>query len=45
MGLLAERLHSTAHAFIIPLLGMLFVAWYAHYMKNYDARRSAAISA
>jgi len=42
MGLLAEAIHSTAHAFIVPLLGMLGVAWYAHYMKGYDARHSAA---
>jgi len=38
MGLLAERLHSTAHALIIPLLGMLAVAAYAYYMGGYDAR-------
>jgi len=42
MGLLAEAIHSTAHAFIIPLLGMLYIAAYAHYMKGYDARRAAA---
>jgi len=41
MGLLAERLHSMAHAFIIPMLGMLFVGRYAHYMTGYDVRRAA----
>ncbi|HEY0308909.1 MAG TPA: L-fucose:H+ symporter permease [Acidobacteriaceae bacterium] len=41
MGLLAEKIHSTAHAFIVPLLGMLFVAGFARYMKNYDMRRVA----
>jgi FHS family L-fucose permease-like MFS transporter len=40
MGLLAEVIHSTAHAFIIPLLGMLGISAYALYMKGYDARRS-----
>jgi len=40
MGLLAEALHSTAHAFIVPLLGMLGVAAYASYMKGYDARHA-----
>lgn len=42
MGLLAEAIHSTAHAFIIPLFGMLYIAAYARYMKGYDARRAAA---
>jgi FHS family L-fucose permease-like MFS transporter len=42
LGLLAERIHSTAHAFIIPLLGMLFIAGYSYYMKGYDLRRAAA---
>ena len=45
MGLLAEMSHSTAHAFIIPLLGMLGIAAYAYYMKGYDARRSTAVLA
>ena len=41
MGLLAEKLHSTAHALVIPLLGMLAVAAYSAYMKRYDERRVA----
>ncbi len=38
MGLLAEWIHSTARALLIPLLGMLGIAWYSFYMKGYDAR-------
>jgi FHS family L-fucose permease-like MFS transporter len=39
MGLLAERLHSTAHAYVLPLLGNLGIAAYAAYMRNYQPRR------
>jgi FHS family L-fucose permease-like MFS transporter len=42
-GLLAEQMRSTAHALLIPMLGMLGIAWYAFYMKGYGARRRAAI--
>jgi FHS family L-fucose permease-like MFS transporter len=45
MGLTAERIHSTAHAFIIPCLGNLGIAAYAFYMQGYDARRSRQLVA
>jgi FHS family L-fucose permease-like MFS transporter len=40
MGLFAERVHSTAIAYIIPLAGNLGIAAYAFYMQGYDARRA-----
>lgn len=35
MGLLAERLHSTAGAYVVPLAGFVVVAVYARYMARY----------
>ena len=35
MGLTAERFHSTAAAYAIPLCGYLVVAAYARYMASY----------
>jgi len=43
MGLLAEVLHSTALAFMIPLLCNLAIAAYAYYMQGYEARRLGAV--
>jgi FHS family L-fucose permease-like MFS transporter len=42
MGLLSERLQSTALALIIPLVGMVGVAGYAWYMDGYEKRRRIA---
>lgn len=45
MGWLAEALHSTALAFVIPMLGMAGVAAYAAYMGRYEKRRAAECAA
>lgn len=45
MGWLAEALHSTALAFVIPMLGMAGVAAYAAYMGRYEKRRAADCAA
>jgi FHS family L-fucose permease-like MFS transporter len=42
MGLLSERLQSTALALIVPLAGMAGVAAYARYMGGYEKRRLTA---
>jgi len=39
MGLIAERLHSTALAYQVPLLGYIAVALYGRYMASYAATR------
>jgi MFS transporter, FHS family, L-fucose permease len=39
MGFVAEHLNSTALAYQIPLYGNLIVALYAHFMRNYSARK------
>ncbi len=39
MGLFAEAVHSTAVAYVIPLLGNLGIAGYSAYMHGYSARR------
>ena len=41
MGLLAERFHSTAAAYSVPLCGYLVVAAYARYMHAYTGTRLA----
>lgn len=38
MGLLAEVVHSTARAYVIPLLGNLGIAAYSRFMQNYKSR-------
>ena len=40
MGLLAERFHSTAVAYQIPLYGYVAVAAYSRYMHSYVSRRA-----
>ena len=40
MGLLAERFHSTATAYQIPLYGYVAVAAYARYMSAYSSNRT-----
>ena len=39
MGLVAEHLNSTALAYQIPLYGNLIVAIYAHFMRDYSAKK------
>ncbi len=39
MGFLAERLHSTAWAYVVPLGGFLIIAAFSRYMIRYSAER------
>jgi FHS family L-fucose permease-like MFS transporter len=39
MGWIAERCHSTALAYSVPLAGYLAVAAYARYMTSYTSNR------
>lgn len=39
MGLIAERFHGTAWAYVVPLCGFLTVAVFSRYMARYNADR------
>ena len=39
MGFLAERLHSTAWAYVVPLGGFFIIAAFSRYMIRYSAKR------
>ncbi len=39
MGLLAEKSHSTAISYSLPLLGYIVIGIFAHYMTGYTRRR------
>jgi MFS transporter, FHS family, L-fucose permease len=39
MGLLGERIHSTALSYVVPLMGYIAVAAYARYMTRYTRQR------
>ncbi len=41
MGLIAEKFHSTATAYIVPLCGFVGVMLYARFMQSYLASRSS----
>ena len=42
MGLIAERTHSTALSYLVPLLGYIVVGGYSIYMTRYTRQRFAA---